>query len=452
MRPRNQNEREVVALHDRLPELTAGQMNWMIGQSKERVCAEYRKVGRKVDNVDYYSIATTCKGWQVVRYILVRSDCSRNGYSFGNLTEVSQRWMRFEDDGRLTLHIFERQKQMCWYRMIQPYSLDSPLDLKSWNCSVYHRGGRTLFEMSDEECYPHRAFSEQFKSRGYADIVGRMDEIDAYRYDKDGSLRKRAGHYAPINRKAYLPMTEKNYLPVRSETLCKLGYEKWGQRYINSRWLRSNMDKWWRSFVLANRHGFNFKGLKDIADWFDYMEQLSELHLDTHSPKYLVPRDFDTAHAHLSQRLNAIHERQRQERLEREMMERAEKDKELEAEFPKRMGVLLGFSISSTNLSITPLQCRRDYFEEGSAMHHCVASYFGRWDSFILSAKDDEGKRIETIEVNLKEFRIIQSRGVCNGTTPRHDEIVALVNSKMGQIKNLVKQNKKLKKQMALAS
>ena len=60
---------------------------------------------------------------------------------------------------------------------------------------------------------------------------------------------------------------------------------------------------------------------------------------------------------------------------------------------------------------------------------------FGRKDSLILSMRDKDGKRIETVEVNLRTFSITQSRGLKNNPTSRHEEIIDLVNSNMWQIK-----------------
>ena len=65
---------------------------------------------------------------------------------------------------------------------------------------------------------------------------------------------------------------------------------------------------------------------------------------------------------------------------------------------------------------------------EGKLMHHCVGSYHKRTDSLILSATID-GKRIETVEVSLTTFKVVQSRGVCNSNTEYHDRIISLVES-----------------------
>ena len=52
----------------------------------------------------------------------------------------------------------------------------------------------------------------------------------------------------------------------------------------------------------------------------------------------------------------------------------------------------------------------------------------------IKSATDKDGERIETVEFNLKKGKVVQSRGRCNALTPRHDEIVELVNKNAKRI------------------
>lgn len=78
--------------------------------------------------------------------------------------------------------------------------------------------------------------------------------------------------------------------------------------------------------------------------------------------------------------------------------------------------------------------------DEGEAMHHCVhkMGYYKKENSLILSAKDKKGKRIETIEIDLKTFRVVQSRGVNNDNTPKHDEIIRLVNNNMDLIRKAI--------------
>ena len=73
-------------------------------------------------------------------------------------------------------------------------------------------------------------------------------------------------------------------------------------------------------------------------------------------------------------------------------------------------------------------------------MHHCV--YDNRYydltrhpDSLILSAKTTEGERLETIEVSLDDYSIVQSRAIYNGSTPQHQDILRLMNDHMDEIR-----------------
>ena len=89
---------------------------------------------------------------------------------------------------------------------------------------------------------------------------------------------------------------------------------------------------------------------------------------------------------------------------------------------------------------ITVIQSVAEMAEEGKAMHHCVYTmgYYKKDDSLILSAKDKAGNRIETIELSLKTFKVLQSRGIYNSNTESHSEILELVNRNIHLIKSAV--------------
>ena len=65
-------------------------------------------------------------------------------------------------------------------------------------------------------------------------------------------------------------------------------------------------------------------------------------------------------------------------------------------------------------------------------MHHCVytSAYYSRPDCLILTAQIGE-EHIETVEVSLKTFQVVQSRGVCNKPMEYHDRIINLVERNM---------------------
>lgn len=80
-----------------------------------------------------------------------------------------------------------------------------------------------------------------------------------------------------------------------------------------------------------------------------------------------------------------------------------------------------------------PLRGVSDFYDEGNAMHHCVYSmeYFKKELSVILSARTDDGKRVETVEYDMVNNKVLQSRGKFNKLTEFHDSIIESVNNSM---------------------
>lgn len=427
MRATTKEQKEVERLHGLLPALTMAQLNWIVGQDYERSAKEYSKTGKMVTSYDYFAVITTFKDWQVNRYFLIHSKTTRNGYKLEYLEEVSQRWMRIKEYGNIELHIFELPKVMCWRWQSQPYSLSSPLTLKPWS-KDWDRGGRTYFNMADCEIVPGRRFSKEFKDAGLAKACGRVDEIELAisrkGADKIKSLR--------LSKKWLMKTTKKCYLPSKCETLFKLGETQLALDCLGQSCYAGYIETYWRSFLIARRHGLK---LKDWHLWFDYVHDLDMVGRDVHSPKYLVPADIGTAHG----RVLAMLEKMRDE-LARQR-EKATIDK-YEKDYAERMSKYFGIIITTkSGLTITPLQSVMAFYEEGTAMHHCVytCGYYKNGRSLILSARDKDGKRVETIEINLNSMIIAQSRGVCNKPTAYHDEIVRAVKRNMWKVSDIAK-------------
>lgn len=96
----------------------------------------------------------------------------------------------------------------------------------------------------------------------------------------------------------------------------------------------------------------------------------------------------------------------------------------------------IGLKFQKNGISISPLYSVSAFYAEAKIMHHCVwsCSYYNHRNCLILSARK-EGKVLETIEVNLKTYKIVQSRGVCNKNSDYHNQIVDLVNKNMNLIR-----------------
>ena len=179
-----------------------------------------------------------------------------------------------------------------------------------------------------------------------------------------------------------------------------------------------NLHEYWNSIKICIRNGYH---IADASMWFDLVRLLRHFGKDTHCPKYVCPTDLKKAHDRLV--------RKHEEQIERERAEqRREQLVKDEKNYLKSKGKFFGLVFTDNLILVKVIESVAEMQLEGKLMHHCVGSYHKRTDSLILSATID-GKRIETVEVSLTTFKVVQSRGVCNSNTEYHDRIISLVES-----------------------
>ena len=90
--------------------------------------------------------------------------------------------------------------------------------------------------------------------------------------------------------------------------------------------------------------------------------------------------------------------------------------------------MVLGVVIVENDMRIAPLQTKLDFIDEGKAMNHCVATYFDKKNSLILSVRlADSGKRLATVELSMKDFSVVQCKGKCNEQPERYNEILTVL-------------------------
>ena len=235
-----------------------------------------------------------------------------------------------------------------------------------------------------------------------------------------------------------------NYLPQRAVELfmCNRQFEqlyKIGGEHL-AKYHESNIIN---QVKIANRHHYK---PYDYSIWVDTIGLLRRLKMDDRNTKHICPENLHTWHNELLARWQRIQakevERQQRER-ERERHEaelrRLETEKHIAEEYVKRIARFLQLNIQDELISITPIPTVEAVHEEGKTMHHCVFAmgYYKKPEVLLLSARDKEGKRIETIEVNLNTYQVEQSRGVHNSNTKHHNRILSLMAKEMNQIKQL---------------
>lgn len=191
-----------------------------------------------------------------------------------------------------------------------------------------------------------------------------------------------------------------------------------------------NDPTWQRILKICNRHGRKFITYDDWADFRDYVKDLKYFKKDIFNIKYLLPKNFMEEHLKLSQMRKDDENRARRER-EREEMERKAKDQKLRAEWLKEYPVrFFDMCINKGAITIKPLITIDDFQKEADVMEHCIASYYGKPKTLLISIEYN-GSKTETAEIDLEHNNIIQCRGFKNKSSQWHDEIVNFIKSQM---------------------
>ena len=434
MKPRTRLEKLVAGLSEKLPAITKAQEEWAkeyvfdhvaykcknelwcsecgeiwvntgnskLGDKTECPYCHHQldvKVSRKQKNHEeaYMSILQVRGRFQVIRHILCWKN-ARRGTSpvYYDFTEVVQEWIR--EDGKRT--IIARPINMGR----NGFAYSSPLSIKGeYGSNPYNYYG-DLYAIFGE-LYPRKELLPELKKRGlnrlFSDVTPSKLIRDLLKGGNDAELCLKTGQISMLKHMYRNGFSQLRYKP---------------------------------SFNICNRNHYI---IKDASLWEDYMSLLAYFGKDLRNAHYVCPKKLKVAHDRLLEKKNAREAKLRQDRDRLEAIRRREKLMKDIAGFYERMEKFFGMKITDGNIVICPLESITQFYQEGKAMHHCVykLGYYNRPDRLIQSAKDTGGKRIETIEVNLKTLNIVQSRAVCNGVSEYHDQIVKLVKKNMNLIR-----------------
>lgn len=187
------------------------------------------------------------------------------------------------------------------------------------------------------------------------------------------------------------------------------------------------------SLRVCARRGY---AIDDPALWLDYLDDLRYLGMDTRSPKYLCPEDLRAAHAATTKRRTRIDKAKEAER-------QAFEARKMEKAYARQKAPFLGIAFGDGTVFMTVLQTVEDVRQEAEAMHHCafVNRYYEKEDSVLMSARDADGNRLETVEIGLNPPRVLQSRGLQNSLTPEHRRIVDVCTRNLGRFAAATKNN-----------
>lgn len=347
----------------------------------------------------FFTVLTTFRGYQVARTYEVSRCNYRDTATIYDIDEVYQIWL--DDEGGEV--ITGRRHHRGPFYLTWDFHL--PWEIKRHNPSC---GGmyqfEDMFDLTGCHLYPDVRVTRKLRRNGW--INGLM------RYQNAISMADAMRWLLTV---------------PTAEMLVKTG--QWDLFLWMVR--RADMQiPFLHSVRIANRNNYI---VKDAQTWFDYLNMGAELGMDTHNPKIVCPEDLIKAHDAV---LKRVARRRKLKQAEKERLQAINSEKY----YRESKGKYFGIMFSSGDISIKVLTSVAEFVEEGRAMHHCVfaGKYFNKKDSLILSAKDSEGNRLETVELSLKTFKVLQSRARFNQESPLHSEIIRLVEDNVDLFKQVV--------------
>lgn len=353
----------------------------------------------KTRECKHFTIITTFRGYQVARtWEVWRCNYSNQKYASYNLNEIFQIWITPEGKEVIT----GRQCHRSVYSLT--WDFHKPLDIRQHNASTTgYWQMEDVYDISGNVLYPDIRVTPLIKRNGWTKKLMRFQNF-----------------FALTDAMRWLLS-----VPT-AEMLVKTGQL---DLFLHMLRRKDREIPFLHAIRIANRNGYI---VEDASMWLDMLTMAAELGMDTHNPKVVCPANLKEAHDSL---LKPIANKREKERKKQARMDADA----WETKYRETKGKYFGLCFGNESIVITVIQSVADMEEEGKAMHHCVynAAYYKREDALILSARDAQGNRLETIEVNLRTFKVEQSRAVCNGVSPQHAAIVQLVQQNMGKIRKL---------------
>ena len=422
MGPRNLREMHIVELNGRLRPLTTPQKEWALNSTikhygyrlKSGMCTcmecghewlETRngmclcpECGTQIEIKDtkervirdksYFNVITTTEDYQVIRMFLMIVEMRKGMKAKPAYLEIGSYWI--DPKGKTT--VVGLQRTLGPY--IDSFAFGSPLEIR--------RDNEAFQRISDEWVYPRIRVTDTIKRNGFK-----------------GSCH----HIHPVT------LFQELLTNPKAETLMKAN-EIELLRYLCARpTCKADIETYWNTIKIANRNGYK---VKDSQMWMDYIKMLERCGKDIQSPKYICPANLQEAHDRYMRKVHILEDKKKR-------AEDIRKAQEREASFKEQKEKFFGIRINDGEIEVKVLESVEEYRREAESQHICLfsAEYDRRENSLIFSARI-KGRIIETIEVDLKTLRVVQSRGVCNQNTEYHDRIVSLINANAHLIKERI--------------
>ena len=336
-----------------------------------------------------FSVITTFRGHQVIRTFEVGRYNEKGVKTDYTFDEVYQNWIMEDGTEVITGKPFHRSPfTMSWHHY-------GRIDIK------HHNGGSSgyyqmddIFNITGNFFYPIARVSPLLRRNGWRKSLLRFSSL--------------------------VSMSDAMMKLLKCPTAEML--IKTGQTDLFIYMIRENLQdlNFLHSVRIANRRGYE---VMDAGMWIDMLNMAHRLELDTHNPSVVCPPDLREAHDRL---LARVAKRDRKLKFTEDRKKAAASEKEYRRKKGRYFRILIE---DDPDITIKVITSVKEVLEEADAMHHCVFAnrYYEKPDSLLLSARDKKGERLETVELSLRSFKVLQSRGIQNKLTDAHDRIINLV-------------------------
>lgn len=346
--------------------------------------------------------------WQVLRYYYVEYEAIMGGEPrMGKPIEIVRRWYNIEHGGLPV--VWSTGRQGSWYGC--GFALYTELSLKQENKAGYGYACNIHYRVMEDAIVPGAKWHRLLRRDGFKG-ASTMRHLDLAAFDVPVVFK----HPNLVTLyKAHQWALLKYYGAEASVSLAKIQED-------------------WPSIRVALRHGYR---ITDPGLWHDYLGQLRELGEDTLSPHWICPVNLPLAHDLTNSRIQRLRKAKEVERDKQRAAAAEEK-------YARKIAPFRDLRLSTAGVVITVIPSVEDVRQEGEHMHHCVFScnYYDKQTTLLLSARDTEGHRLETIEFNLSSGKVEQSRAVQNGTSPKHKQIFNMMAAAADQITDAWKRAK----------
>lgn len=348
------------------------------------------------DKQTYYTAYAQIIGeYQVIRYFIHYCFFNAGYQAKIGSSEIMQHWIK--DNGKCETVGYNH------YVNIYCDSWSGDWEIRQ-EYSNYYSYYRSKYEIWPDKYHPNSVFKDRYTKYG----------INA---NLDGLTFLKAIQVIPNN--------------PRLETLLKCKQYSLLNLFTSQRMT----DTYWAAVKICIRNKYK---VKDSKMWLDYVDLLLYFNKDIHNAKYVCPVNLKKEHDRLVKKKRDIQRKQAAER-------KRQQAQEWETQFKALKGHLIGIAFQEDNLTIKTLDSVQEYLEEGDALHHCIFTneYFLKKESICLSARM-KGEPLETIELSLKDMKIVQCHGKFNQPSKHHDKIIEAVNKNASIFRKLYKRSKQL--------